>query len=157
MSEGQKNNTKNDRSGVRAANAASRTLIDLIDSRIERYVALKKQNKTGEQNEEEEKEQEVEEKKVKAVVPKKKRENAETAVANVVPQKEEEAKTKKPKIKEDGWVCEGNLLEKTPCPLTEDKQIVSTDTRYEKKLHNTCKHCKGVMKKARKQQKKSDE
>lgn len=155
MSEGQKNNTKNDRSGVRAANAASRTLIDLIDSRIERYVALKKQNKSASQKEEsEEKEQEVE---VKAVVPKKKRENTETAVANVAPQKEEEAKTKKPKIKEDGWVCEGNLLEKTPCPLTEDKQVVSSDTRYENKLHNTCEQCKKVMKKARKQQKKKDE
>ena len=155
MSEGQKNNTKNDRSGVRAANAASRTLIDLIDSRIERYAALKKQNKTasqneGEQKEEEEKEQEVE---VKAVVPKKKRENT----ANAAPQKEEEAKTKKPKIKEDGWVCEGNLLEKTPCPLTEDKQVVSSDTRYQNKLHNTCEQCKKVMKKARKQQKKKDE
>lgn len=154
MSEGQKNNTKNDSSGVRAANAVSRSIIDLIDSRIERFVALKKQNKSVSQKEEEKEDEEPkEEEKVKAVVPKKKRENTEADAAP--PQKEE--KTKKPKIKEEGWVCEGNLLEKTPCPLTEDKQIVSTDTRHLKKLHNTCKYCKGVMKKARKQQNKKDE
>lgn len=65
----------------------------------------------------------------------------------VAPTKEKKQK----KEEEEGpFTCAGNLYAGTPCPGTCTKR--AADTRFEKKLHQTCKDCKKAMKKDKKAQ-----
>ncbi len=59
------------------------------------------------------------------------------------------AKEKKQKEDDGPFFCEGNLFAGTPCPGICKKR--AADTRFEKKLHVTCKDCKKAMKKEKKQ------
>lgn len=105
--------------------------------------------KAGEEEEEAEKEVVAAPKK-KEVAPKK-RDKEEEEEEKVAPKKKEK------KEKPEDWVCEGNLIDGTPCPLTAEAQEMSTDTRHLKKLHHTCKQCKKAMKKLKKAEKKVEE
>lgn len=101
--------------------------------------------------EDEEVEEEVVAPKKKEVAPKKRdKPEAQEEEGVVAPKKKEK------KEKPEDWVCEGNLIDKTPCPLTAEAQEMSTDTRHLQKLHHTCKECKKAMKKIKKAEKKAE-
>ena len=112
--------------------------------------------KVNDDDEEKEEEEEVKS-------PPKKKEAAKKREKPEASQEEEEvaekAKTPKKKEKKEkpaDWVCEGNLLDETPCPLTADAQEMSSDTRHNKALHHTCKECKKAMKKLKKKKEKNE-
>jgi hypothetical protein len=123
-------------------------------------IRFQHQSRTEKVKNDEEKE-EVEEVEVKSP-PKKKESAKKREKPEASPQEEEEQeKPKTPKKKEKkekpaDWVCEGNLLDETPCPLTADAQEMSTDTRHLKALHHTCKECKKAMKKLKKEKETND-
>lgn len=139
MSEGQdQKNSK--RANTRIANAALRGLIDLIDMRIER--ASRRKNVDQE-------EEEVQEK------PPKKKESKKRAAPEASTDKSKEPKKKEPKEKPDDWVCAGNVLDGTPCPLTSDKQLVAEGTKDKNGVtHATCTVCKKAVKKYRDEERK---
>lgn len=72
------------------------------------------------------------------------------AAAPAEPTAEKKKKEKKaPKDKPAGWLCEGNILAATECPLAPADQIFVGQTNHAKKKHNLCKACKKAYKTAK--------
>lgn len=81
----------------------------------------------------------------------KKRDTPEMVIEPVTPAPEKKAKEKKePKEKPVNWVCEGNVLAGTECPLATEDQVFVGQTNYDKKKHNLCKACKKAFHTAKK-------
>ena len=83
----------------------------------------------------------------------KKREAPATAVVaapaeEAAPKKPKEKKA--PKEKPVGWLCEGNILAATECPLAPGDQVYVGQTNHAKKKHNLCKACKKAYNTAKK-------
>lgn len=70
----------------------------------------------------------------------KKRPAVEAAAVAVVepPAKKEKKKKEKP----EGWLCSGNVVDGTPCPLEVKHQVFNGRLKHEGKLINACKVCK---------------
>lgn len=51
-------------------------------------------------------------------------------------------KEKKKKEKPEGWLCIGNVVDGTPCPLEAEYQVFDGRLKHEGKLVNACKVCK---------------
>lgn len=60
------------------------------------------------------------------------------AVGGESPAKKEKKKKEKP----EGWLCSGNVVDGTPCPLEAEYQVFDGRLKHEGKLVNACKVCK---------------
>lgn len=81
----------------------------------------------------------------------KKRDAPEMVIDPVTAAPEKPKKEKKePKEKPVNWVCEGNVLAGTECPLATKDQVFVGQTNYDKKKHNLCKACKKAFHTAKK-------